>query len=278
MRLRSTHAMFDLVSTIVSEGVSRLRGRRVGGRLTITGPEDLEGLRRIGAIVAAVRDAMLKEAREGISTAELDEIGGKLLESHGARSAPQLAYNFPGYTCISVNDQLAHGVPSPTKILKAGDLVNIDVSAELDGYWADTGASTAVGQIRPQLRKLLWSTQSAQREAMQLCCAGRSINSIGQALEKKARKAGFRIVKSLTGHGVGRHIHELPTIPNVYDAQCSMPLWEGLVITIEPFFTLGATDVVQESDGWTLRTPDGSVGAQFEHTFVVTKGMPIILT
>lgn len=246
--------------------------------MTVAGPEDLEGLRQIGAIVGAVRDAMLEHAREGISTAELDEIGGRLLESHGARSAPRLAYNFPGYTCISVNDAIAHGVPSSTKVLNAGDIVNIDVSAELNGYWADTGASVAVGQVNQRLRKLLWTTRAIQLEAMRSCCAGTPINGVGQLIEKKARKAGFRVVRQLSGHGVGRHIHELPNIPNVYDVQHSTALWEGLVITIEPFLTLSATEVVQESDGWTLRTADGCVGAQFEHTFVVTDGAPIVLT
>lgn len=246
--------------------------------MIVSGPEDLEGLRRIGAIVAEVRDAMLREVKPGVSTLALDEFGIELLRDRNAYSAPRLAYNFPGYTCISVNDQLAHGIPSATKVLQEGDLVNIDVSAMLDGYWADTGASCAVGQVSPKLRKLLWTTQEVQREAMQLCRAGQPINVVGRHIEKRARKAGFRVVKDLSGHGVGRYIHEKPQIFNHYDPTLTTPLQEGLVITIEPFLTTGAEATIQDADGWTLRTPDGSLGAQFEHTFVVTRGAPIVLT
>jgi methionyl aminopeptidase len=165
-----------------------------------------------------------------------------------------------------------------TKVLRAGDLVNIDVSAELDGYWADTGASTAVGEIAPRLRQLLWVTREAQAEAMAQARAGQPLNAIGAAVEKRAKKHGFRVIRTLGGHGVGRHIHEPPHVSNVYERRDKTVLWEGLVMTIEPFLTTRATDVVEAEDGWTLRTPDGSVGAQFEHTFVVTKGAPIVLT
>ncbi|HKP63425.1 MAG TPA: type I methionyl aminopeptidase [Polyangiales bacterium] len=246
--------------------------------MSIEGPDDLEGLRRIGAIVARARDAILQEVRAGITTADLDEVGRDVLLSHHARSAPQLAYNFPGYTCISVNDALAHGIPSKKQVLREGDLVNVDVSAELDGYWADTGASAPVGTVAPRLRQLLWTTREAQAEAMQQARAGQPLNRIGSVIEKRAKKHGFRVVRTLGGHGVGRHIHEPPHVSNVYEAKDKTVLWEGLVLTIEPFLTMRATDVIESDDGWTLRTPDGSVGAQFEHTFVVTKDRPIVLT
>jgi len=246
--------------------------------MSIEGPDDLEGLRRIGAIVARARDAVLQEVRAGVTTAELDEVGRDVLLAHGARSAPQLAYNFPGYTCISVNDALAHGIPSRKQVLREGDLVNVDVSAELDGYWADTGASAPVGTVAPRLRQLLWTTREAQAEAMQQARAGQLLNRIGSVIERRAKKHGFRVVRTLGGHGVGRHIHEPPHVSNVYDAKDKTTLWEGLVLTIEPFLTTRATDVFESDDGWTLRTPDGSVGAQFEHTFVVTKDRPIVLT
>lgn len=246
--------------------------------MSIEGPDDLEGLRRAGRAVAEARDAMLAEVRAGVSTAELDEVGRSVLAAHGARSAPQLAYDFPGCTCISVNSALAHGVPSPTEFLREGDLVNVDVSAELDGYWADTGASTAVGRVAPRLQNLLWATRIAQREGMQAARAGAPLHAIGAAVERRARKHRFSVIQSLGGHGVGRHIHEDPHVPNVFERRNTLSLWEGLVLTIEPFFTTGARTVVEDNDGWTLRTPDGSVGAQFEHTFVVTKGEPIVLT
>lgn len=246
--------------------------------MSIEGPDDLEGLRRAGAAVAEARDAMVAEAQPGMSTAELDEVGRAVLEKHGARSAPKLAYEFPGWTCISVNSDLAHGVPSATKRLREGDLVNVDVSAELDGYWADTGASTAIGAVSPRLKQLLWATKRAQAEAMHEARAGKPLNVIGRVVERRAKLHGFRVVRNLGGHGVGRHIHEDPHVPNVFERHNKITLWEGLVMTIEPFLTMRATEVVESDDGWTLRTPDGSVGAQFEHTFVVTNGRPIVLT
>ncbi len=246
--------------------------------MSIEGPDDLEMLRRIGAIVARARDAMLEEVRAGVTTAELDEVGRDVLVANGARSAPQLAYGFPGWTCISVNDELAHGIPSRNKQLREGDLVNVDVSAELDGYWADTGASAPVGTVAPKLRQLLWTTREAQAEAMLAARAGEPLNQIGAVIERRAKKHGFRVVRSLGGHGVGRHIHEPPHVSNVFEKRDKTVLWEGLVLTIEPFLTTKATDVIEAEDGWTLRTPDGSVGAQFEHTFVVTKDRPIVLT
>jgi methionyl aminopeptidase len=246
--------------------------------MTIEGVDDLDGLRRIGAIVAEARDRMLRELREGVTTAELDEVATEIFRRTGARSAPKLAYDFPGATCISVNDAVAHGIPSTRTRLRAGDLVNIDVSAELDGYWADTGASAGVGRVSARAQELVDTTRRAQREAMQEARAGRPLRNIGRAVERRARKHGFRVIGTLGGHGVGRNIHEEPHVANTYDGRDRTILWEGLVITVEPFLTTGATTVYEDRDGWTLRTPDRSLGAQFEHTLVVTHGEPIVLT
>jgi methionyl aminopeptidase len=245
--------------------------------MSIDGQHDVEGLRRAGAAVAEARDTMAEHVAPGVSTAELDAIGREVLRRHGARSAPQLAYDFPGTTCISVNDELAHGIPS-RRLLREGDLVNIDVSAELDGYWADSGASFAVGSVSTRLRQLLHTTRAALHDAMGEVKAGAPIRNIGRAVEKRAKKAGFRVVRDLCGHGVGRHIHEPPNVPNTFDPRNAELLHEGLVITIEPFLTTGATTIFEDDDGWTLRTPDGSWGAQFEHTMIVTRGAPIVLT
>ncbi|MBK8172899.1 MAG: type I methionyl aminopeptidase [Sandaracinaceae bacterium] len=245
--------------------------------MTIDGEEDLAALRRIGKVVALARDAMLAEAKAGVSTLELDEVGRDVMKAHKARSAPKLAYKFPGFTCISVNEDLAHGIPSK-KRLRDGDLVNIDVSAELDGYWADTGASTAVGDVSPRVEELLEVTKKAQLDAMSQARAGKPLNIVGQVVEKHAKRHGFRIIETLGGHGVGRFIHEDPHVPNHFIRREKKPLWEGLVLTIEPFLTMSATEVFELDDGWTLRTVDGCLGAQFEHTFVVMNGAPIVLT
>lgn len=246
-------------------------------RMSIDSPEELEGLQRAGAAVAEARDEMARHVQPGVSTAELDAIGREVLLRHGARSAPQLAYDFPGTTCISVNDELAHGIPSERK-LQDGDLVNIDVSAELDGFWADSGASFPVGNVNQRAHALLFATKRALDDGMQQARAGNFLRNIGRAVEQRARRSGFRIVRTLCGHGVGRHIHEDPSVLNYFNPRDPTRLWEGLVITIEPFLTLGAKDFVEGDDGWTLLTPDGSIGAQFEHTIVVTQGQPIVLT
>lgn len=246
--------------------------------MSINSEKDLEALRKIGKIVARCLKLMQSKLEPGITTSELDAIGGAFLESHGARSAPKLTYNFPGYTCISVNEEAAHGIPG-TKIIKAGDLVNIDVSAELNGYFADTGGSAIVPpesklhlQICEVARKAL---QSAMREAR----AGAKLNRIGHAIEAEALKNGFTVIENLGSHGVGRALHEEPGfIPGFYDKNDRRVLKENQVITIEPFISSGAHEVFENGDGWTLVTSPGIFTAQYEHTLVITKGKPLIMT
>ena len=246
--------------------------------MSIDGPKDLAALQRVGRVVARARDEMAKAVAPGRTTAELDEIGRQVLERYGARSAPKLAYDFPGTTCISVNDELAHGIPKQERVLREGDLVNIDVSAELDGYWADTGASFSVGTPAPAARALLSATRQALSDALEQARAGRPLRNIGRAVERRARRARLHVVRELCGHGVGRNIHEEPSVPNIAAHHDGTILSEGLVITIEPFFTTSPTHVIEDADGWTLRTANGARGAQFEHTLVVTQGRPIVVT
>ena len=246
--------------------------------MSINGEQDVEGLKRVGAVVAAARDAMGAHVAPGVTTAELDAIGKEILDRHGARSAPRLAYGFPGVTCISVNDRIAHGIPSRECVLREGDLVNIDVSAELDGYWADTGASFPVGTVSTQANELLRATRLALEDGMSQARVGAPLRNIGRAVERRAKQCGFQVVRNLGGHGVGRNIHEEPSVPNTFNRQDRTVLRAGLVITIEPFLTLGATMAVQDADGWTLRSSDGSLGAQFEHTMIVTGRGPIVVT
>lgn len=246
--------------------------------MSINDEQDVDGLKRIGAVVAAARDVMGAHVAPGVTTAELDAIGKEILDRHGARSAPRLAYGFPGVTCISVNDRIAHGIPSRECVLREGDLVNIDVSAELDGYWADTGASFPVGTVSTRASELLRATRLALEDGMSQARAGAPLRNIGRAVERRAKQCGFQVVHNLCGHGVGRNIHEEPSVPNTFNRQDRTVLRAGLVITIEPFLTMGATMAVEDADGWTLRSCDGSLGAQFEHTMIVTGRGPIVVT
>lgn len=246
--------------------------------MTIEDDDDLVGLRRVGRAVAEARDAMLAAVTPGISTAELDRVGSDVLAAHGARSAPQLAVNFPAATCISINDEAAHGIPSPTRRLKTGDLVNVDVSAELDGYWADTGASAPVGEVTDEAARLMDACRRAQADAMAAAIAGQPLRHIGRAVQRRAHRSGFTVIANLCGHGVGGFLHEAPSVPSVEIPSDPTVLWEGLVLAIEPFLATGARMAVEGRDGWTLHTSDGSLAAQYEHTVVVTDGAPLVLT
>lgn len=246
--------------------------------MSINSEKDLEGLRKIGRIVARCLQHMQLKMEPGMTTGELDAIGGSFLELHGARSAPRLTYNFPGNTCISVNEEAAHGIPG-SKILRAGDLVNIDVSAELGGYFADTGGSAILPPERKLHLQICTTARRALENAMLVARDGVRLNRIGYAIEEEAKRNGFTVIENLGSHGVGRALHEEPGfIPGFYDKSDRRKLTEGQVITIEPFISSGAHEVYDNGDGWTLITDPGVFTAQYEHTLVITKGMPLVMT
>jgi methionyl aminopeptidase len=245
--------------------------------MTIGSQEELDALIRAGRVVAEARQAMVEAVGPGRTTGELDAVGREVFRRHGARSAPRVTYRFPGATCISINDEAAHGIPSLKRQLREGDLVNLDVSAELDGYFSDTGISVAVGDVSPVATRLLEATRLAQRDAMDAAQPGARLREIGRAVQRRARRHGFRVISNLNGHGIGRGLHEEPSVPSTDDGQ-RMVLREGLVLAIEPFLSVSADHVVDDADGWTLRTADGSLVAQFEHSIVVTKDGPFVLT
>lgn len=221
---------------------------------------------------------MMGQARAGMTTRELDEIGRALLEAEGARSAPNLTYNFPGATCISVSPVIAHGIPDE-HILREGELIHIDVSAERDGYFADTGASLVISKRARNLEKLLDATKATLMKALRAAKAGSPLSGIGRTVHHEARKRGYNVIYDLTGHGIGRKLHESPKdILNFYNPADRTILNAGLVLAIEPFLTPGVGRVIEEGDGWSLRTSDRAIAAQFEHTIVVTRNEPIILT
>jgi len=240
--------------------------------------QDFEGLKKIGKIVAEIRDAMMKATTPGMTTKEIDEIGGQLFKEKGAVSAPISEYDFPGYTCISVDNQVAHGIPG-SRVIKDGDIVNIDVSGSFEDYYADTGISFVVGTPDAKKQQLCDVAKSAFDCAMLNVKAGSSLNRIGKAVEREAKSHGLAVIRNLTGHGIGRSLHEEPQhILNYYDPGDKTLLKEGMVLAVEPFISQKAENIIELDDGWTFVTPDNSLVAQIEHTIIVTKDKPIILT
>lgn len=246
--------------------------------MTIESQDDVDALKRIGRIVSFTLQRMLEAAEPGMTTREIDLIGERLLDEHGARPAPRLTYNFPGATCISINEEAAHGIPGD-RVIRAGDVLNIDVSAELGGYFADTGGTTVVPPGTPLKTRLCHATRTALAEAMKGARAGQPINGIGAAIERTAKAYGFKVIENLGSHGVGRALHEAPEhIPGYFDPADSRKLEDGMVITIEPFLSTRSRIVNETSDGWTLVGAKGNLSAQYEHTMIITKGAPIVVT
>jgi methionyl aminopeptidase len=246
--------------------------------MTIGNDDELEKLKAAGRLVARTLQAMGEALEPGITTAELDALGRRLLEAEGARSAPELTYDFPGATCISVGPDVAHGIPGERRI-EAGDLVNIDVSAELDGFFADTGASFAVPPVSAKVERLCRDGRRALWSGIRAVRPGRPLNDCGRAIEAFARKNGYSLVRNLASHGVGASLHEEPTELATWDNPAdTRRITEGLVFTLEPFLSLGADWVEETGDGWTLRPTGGQPTVQYEHTLVATRNGPVVLT
>ena len=246
--------------------------------MTITGEDELAGLREIGRIVANTMQAMADALEPGMTTLELDEIGRGLLERAGAQSAPQSVYGFPGATCISVNDEVAHGVPG-ARVIAEGDLVNIDVSASKAGFFADTGASYRVGRVRPVLDQLCRDGKRAMKIGIAQVGADRPLAGIGRAIGRFASDRGYTLLSNLASHGVGRSLHEYPeaiaTWPNRTERRI---IHKGLVLTVEPFLSTGGLWANEGEDGWTLYSEPCAPVVQYEHTVVATERGAMIVT
>jgi len=246
--------------------------------VTIESDKDLQGLQRVGRVVALAREAMRRATEPGMTTLELDRIGAGVFERYGARSAPRLVYGFPGTNCISLNDEAVHGIPSPERTIRPGDLVKIDVTAELDGYMADSAVTVALPGGDETNERLVRCAESAYSRAAAVARVGSPINEIGRAIETAAAREGFSVLRELYSHGIGRSIHEEPSYPQYHDRRFDAPLTRGLVITVEPILSAGSSWVRDEGDGFTLSTADGSPSAHYEHTIVITRGRPITIT
>ncbi|NJB82519.1 type I methionyl aminopeptidase [Wenyingzhuangia aestuarii] len=247
--------------------------------MSITKESELIGMKKISEVVGTTLKLMIAHATVGMSTKELDEYGGEILRSYGAKSAPYETYDFPGYTCISVNKEAAHGIPSENKILKEGDLINIDVSAELNGFWSDNGASFVLGKDIHHHQPLVNASKNILKKAVHNIKGGVKIADIGQIIETEAKKQGFKVIKNLAGHGVGRSLHEEPENILNYRVKSNRERFKkNTTVAIETFISTKSTIALELNDGWTLVGDKGGYVTQHEQTILVTDKEPVILT
>jgi methionyl aminopeptidase len=247
--------------------------------MSISSQSDLLGIKKVSEVVGLTLKMMREFAKPGMSTRQLDAYGGALMREAGARPAPYISYGFPGHTCISVNREAAHGIPSEKVLLKEGDLVNIDVSAELDGYFADNGGSFVLGPDLHNHNALVETSKRALFHAINHIKGGVKIAEIGRLIETEAKRSGFNVIRNLVGHGIGRSLHEEPSeIPNFYDKNNIKRFRKNTVVAVETFISTKASYVYESGNGWTYTARDGSFIAQHEHTIIVTDERPVILT
>lgn len=247
--------------------------------MSINNEAELAGMKKVSEAVGTTLKLMRAHAKVGMSTKELDDYGAEILKSYGARSAPFETYGFPGYTCICVNEEAAHGIPSPNKILQEGDLINIDVSAELNGFWSDNGGSFILGKDIQQLQPLVTASKNILRKAIGKIKGGVKIADIGHLIETEAKKSGFKVIKNLAGHGVGRSLHEEPENILNYRVKSNRERFKkNTTVAVETFISTKSTVALELDDGWTLVGNKGGFVAQHEHTLLITDQAPVILT
>lgn len=245
--------------------------------MSIETPEELAALKRIGRVVGLTIARVREEVRPGVTTAGLDAVAEAFLAREGANPAPRQVYDFPGAIMISINDEVVHTIPGPRRV-EPGDVVKIDVTAEKDGFYADAAATVLVPPASSAARRLLSCVHAAFDQGARAARAGTALNEVGRQVEAEVRRRGFTVLRELRGHGIGRTIHEPPEVANYYDPLERGRLTEGLVMTLEPLISAGSDRTAMASDRWTIRTLDGSLAAHYEHTMVITRGRPLLVT
>ncbi len=237
------------------------------------------GLMKEACVIAA---GALKAAgaavEPGISTEEIDRIAHNFITKNGAIPTFKGYNGYPAATCISINDEVIHGIPSKKRIIKAGDIVSIDVGATFNGYVGDNAATFAAGDISPEAQRLCDTTRESLYEGIKMAVAGGRIGDIGSTIQRYCEQRGFSVVREFTGHGVGKQMHEDPSVPNFGTPGRGVRLLPGMTIAIEPMINMGGAGIRQLPDGWTIKTKDGALSAHFEHTVAITSNGPVILT
>ena len=247
--------------------------------ITLKSTREIEIMARAGQIVAATLDLVRRTVRPGVTTAELDEVAEKFIRSHpGAAPSFKGLYGFPRSLCVSINDEIVHGIPSRQRVLREGSIVSVDVGVQVEGFHADAATTVAVGEIASATRRLLDVTQEALAAGIAQAKVGNHVGDIGHAVQMVAEAAGFGVVRELVGHGVGQRMHEDPQVPNHGQPRRGPRLQAGMTLAIEPMITAGDYTTRLLDDKWTVVTADGSLAAHFEHTVAITPEGPRILT
>lgn len=240
---------------------------------------EMDTIARAGSIIGRLHAELDSLVRPGVSTGELDRFAEEFIVSHeGAIPAFKGLYGFPGSVCISVNEEVVHGIPSPDRILETGDIVTVDVGVKLDGWYSDSARTFAVGEVSDAAAALMDVTERALQASIEVAMPGKHVGDLGAAVMRTVEGGGYGIIRELVGHGVGRELHEEPQVPNIGRAGHGPLLREGMVLAIEPMLSAGTPRIRTLEDGWTVITADRSLSAHFEHTVGITRNGPRILT
>ena len=239
---------------------------------------ELKIMKEACSISAGALEVAGKAVEPGVTTAEIDRLAEEYIRRRGGEPNFKNYEGYPATACISINNEVIHGIPSEKRKLRAGDIVSIDLGAKFDGYHGDNAATFACGDVSPEAKRLMDTTRERLYEGIRAACAGGRIGDIGHAVQSYVEARGYSVVRQFVGHGVGTHLHEAPEVPNFGTPGRGIRLMPGMTIAIEPMVNAGGYDVKVQPDGWTVLTKDGSLSAHFEHTIVITADGPKIMT
>ena len=246
--------------------------------VTIKSPREIELMRKAGEILASVHEELAKALHPGMTTMDIDRLGEKLIRSHGCIPSFKNYNGYPGSICVSVNDEVVHGIPSRTRVLKEGDIVSLDAGVIYKGYHSEAARTWGIGQVSSEAEKLMEVTRQSFFEGIRFAKAGNHLNDISSAIQQYAEHFGYGVVRDLVGHGIGTHLHEDPEVPNFAMKRKGILLQPGMTLAIEPMINAGRPDVNWMDDGWTVVTDDHSLSAHYENTILITEGEPEILS